>query len=128
MTVPNPSNERSCLRDPTRDDLHTNFQYLPRLPRQRSRPFKPVVAKITKIVGEDFQYLFPRLDAVMAHLERSTDLQLWPDANGNVPDWSPEQFALVRDAAAVWADLVRRRQDYDSAARTAGQRSTWPHA
>jgi hypothetical protein len=70
-----------------------------------------------------------RLDAVMAKVERS-DMRLSPDADGNVPDWTPEQFALVRDAAAAWADLVRRSQDYDGAstALTAHQPNTWPHA
>jgi hypothetical protein len=68
-----------------------------------------------------------RLDAVMASVERS-DIRLWPDADGRVPDWSGEDLALVKSAATAWADLVRRRQDYDSAASTAGQPSTWPHA
>lgn len=68
-----------------------------------------------------------RLDAVMAKVERS-DIQLWPDADGNAPTWSVEHLALMKAAAEAWADLVRRRQDYDSAARTAAQPSTWPHS
>jgi hypothetical protein len=68
-----------------------------------------------------------RLDAVMARVERS-DVGLWPDADGNVPVWSVEDEALVKAAAVAWADLVRRRADYDSAARTAGAPHTWPHA
>ena len=63
----------------------------------------------------------------MATVEKS-DIELWPDAAGNVPDWSAEHVALVKAAAAAWTDLVRRRQDYDSAARTAGAPSSWPHA
>jgi hypothetical protein len=55
-------------------------------------------------------------------------IELWPDAAGNVPAWSAEDFALVKAAPAAWADLVRRRQDFDSAARTAAQPNTWPHA
>jgi hypothetical protein len=68
-----------------------------------------------------------RLDGVMALVEKS-DIELWPDAAGDVPAWSAEHLALVKAAAAAWADLARRRQDYDSAARTAGQPSRWPHA
>jgi hypothetical protein len=68
-----------------------------------------------------------RLDQVMAKVEKS-DIQLWPDADGTVPDWSAEDMALVKAASAVWADLVRRRQDYDSAARTVAKPNTWPHA
>ena len=68
-----------------------------------------------------------RLDAVMAKVERS-DIQLWPDVEGKVPDWSAEHMGLVKAASTAWSDLVRRRQDYDSAARTAANPTTWPHA
>jgi hypothetical protein len=68
-----------------------------------------------------------RLDGVMAKVEQS-DVQFWPDADGEVPAWTDEQRALVKSAATAWADLVRRRQEYDSAARTAAHPDTWPHA
>ena len=68
-----------------------------------------------------------RLDSVMAQVERS-DIQLWPDAAGVVPDWTPEHMALVKAASAAWSDLLKSRQDYDSAARTAARPNTWPHA
>jgi hypothetical protein len=68
-----------------------------------------------------------RLDDVIASFEKS-DIELWPNPAGDVPDWSAEHLALVKAAAAAWADLACRRMDYDSAARTASQPSTWPHA
>jgi hypothetical protein len=52
----------------------------------------------------------------MARVEKS-DIQLWLYADGKVPDWSADDMALVKSAAAVWTDLVCRRHDYDSAAR-----------
>jgi hypothetical protein len=58
----------------------------------------------------------------------SYEKELWPDAAGNLPDWTPEHLALVKAAATAWQDLVRRRQDFDSAARTAAKPNTWPHA
>ena len=68
-----------------------------------------------------------RLDAVMAQVERS-DIVLWPAADGSVPEWSEQDLALVKAASTAWADLVRRRADFDSAARTAARPNTWPHA
>jgi hypothetical protein len=68
-----------------------------------------------------------RLDRAMAQIERSP-MVFWPNADGTVPDWSDEDLTLVKAASAAWADLVRRRLDYDSAARTAAHPNTWPHA
>src|SRR5262245_49842029 len=67
-----------------------------------------------------------RLDAVMATVEKS-DIQFWPDADGDVPDWKPEHVALVKSAATAWSDLAKCRADFDSAARTAAHPNTWPH-
>jgi hypothetical protein len=64
-----------------------------------------------------------RLDAVMAQVEKSK-VKLWPEADGSVSEWSAEDMALVKAASAAWADLVRRRTDYDSAARTVAKPNT----
>jgi hypothetical protein len=38
------------------------------------------------------------------------------------------QQAIVAAAAGAWNDFLRRRQDYESALRTARKPSEWPHA
>ena len=68
-----------------------------------------------------------RLEAAMGRFEEA-EVPLWPEQDGSVPEWSPAQTAVMKAAADAWVDVVRRRQDYDSAARTATQPSAWPYA
>lgn len=68
-----------------------------------------------------------RLEQSMGRFEGS-DVPLWPTESGEFPEWTPEQQVIVKAAAGAWNDFLRRRQDYDSALRTARQPSEWPHA
>jgi hypothetical protein len=68
-----------------------------------------------------------RLEQTMGAFEGS-DVSLWPGPNGEFPQWTAEQEVIVKAAAAAWTDFVRRRQDYDSARRTAHRPAEWPHA
>lgn len=58
----------------------------------------------------------------------ASDVPLWPDQSGEFAQWTPEQKAIVTAAATVWAEFVRRREEYDAAVRTSAHPSTWPHA
>ena len=68
-----------------------------------------------------------RLEEAMGRFE-AAEVPLWPDHDGAIPPWTAAQQAVMKSAADAWRNVVNARQAYDSAARTAGHPSEWPHA